>query len=988
MTSTTDPKNNPPTTYGYSNSYSGFSCPSGTGYAGSGPTEVTNALGQITYHCYDLSTGLLTQTTDPNNQSTAYSYDDMLRTTQISYPDTGLTTFSYPTPNEVDISEKIDTRYKTSMLLVDGVGREIRQIVSNGETLPDDQVDTFYDPLGRVGFKSYPYQGNGFSTARVTSGAGDTFAYDPLNRTTSVTHSDGSSVLTSYVDASGHTGRATSLQDEGNGTQRVQRISQVDGLGRLTSVCEVTSTALTVGISGSKTPAGCGQDIAATGFLTTYAYDALDNLTSVTQGPLNARSFVYDSLSRLTSSTNPESGQTSYTYDADGNVSTKVDARSITTCFGNWTGTTCNPATGYDAINRVLVKTYSDGTTQANFQYDAASGWGDSLSNTIGRLSEEWTGTTSNPTATIFSYDPMGRVQWEIVCTPSYCPSTTGNRYGLSYSYDVLGDMTRSTNGALVTLTYAYNVGGRLTSITSSLSDANHPAVLWGKTNPVRYNAAGAVTSATFGNGIVETRNYDGRERLTSISDGSLYTLTIPSGGYAPNSDVLAANDSANSNWTYAYDAFNRLISANATGQAYTYIYDRFGNRWQQNGPHPYQPSFDANNRIVSGTGVAYDAAGDTTGDGTTTYTYDAEGRVKTAYNATSGNSTYIYDAEGRRAEKTTAAGGTVDFLYDPEGREISQMSSTATWTRGEVYAGGRHIATYSAGTGGTTYFIHSDWLGTERARSAVNGTSAETCISLPFGDWLTCAGSDVSPMHFTGKEHDPETGLENFGARYDASSMGRFMSPDSKPISRKALSNPQDLDRYLYTIDNPLRYYDPDGNDWKDAVADVVHILDSIWVKGSFGYGPVAKLGIAGTPLVASIGGERKLNVTAGGENAFKVTVSTEASAKIEGPGGSSAGKTYGEETNIVTINPGSFDTHGYVTHIDSTSLGPVEGDDHDVGIGLEGGAGITGSAQIGTSVSGLEAAKSIFHDWMAPAVTPPPPPKAPRPPNPGALP
>jgi RHS repeat-associated protein len=31
----------------------------------------------------------------------------------------------------------------------------------------------------------------------------------------------------------------------------------------------------------------------------------------------------------------------------------------------------------------------------------------------------------------------------------------------------------------------------------------------------------------------------------------------------------------------------------------------------------------------------------------------------------------------------------------------------------------------------------------------------------------------------FTGKERGSESGLDNFGVRFDASSMGRFMSPD-----------------------------------------------------------------------------------------------------------------------------------------------------------------------------------------------------------------
>ena len=267
---------------------------------------------------------------------------------------------------------------------------------------------------------------------------------------------------------------------------------------------------------------------------------------------------------------------------------------------------------------------------------------------------------------------------------------------------------------------------------------------------------------------------------------------------------------------------------------------------------HQYQASFGANNRITSGTGVAYDAAGDTTNDGTTTYTYDAEGRVKTAYNATSGTSTYIYDAEGRRVQKTTAASGTVYFLYDLGGHEITQISSTGAWTRGEVYAGGRHVATYSGGTGGTTYFIHSDWLGTERLRSAVNGTSAETCTSLPFGDWLTCAGSDVSPMHLTGKEHDSETGLENFGARYDSSAMGRFMSADPKPIHEKRFLDPQDLNLYLYTVDNPLRYYDPDGQDWRAAVQDLRQAMSGLTVKATAGFGAGGKANVSGVKVEA----------------------------------------------------------------------------------------------------------------------------------------
>src|SRR5436853_2979029 len=41
------------------------------------------------------------------------------------------------------------------------------------------------------------------------------------------------------------------------------------------------------------------------------------------------------------------------------------------------------------------------------------------------------------------------------------------------------------------------------------------------------------------------------------------------------------------------------------------------------------------------------------------------------------------------------------------------------------------------------------------------------------------CCQFDAVRTQLTGKERDSESGLDNFGARYDSSSLGRFMSPD-----------------------------------------------------------------------------------------------------------------------------------------------------------------------------------------------------------------
>jgi RHS repeat-associated protein len=69
----------------------------------------------------------------------------------------------------------------------------------------------------------------------------------------------------------------------------------------------------------------------------------------------------------------------------------------------------------------------------------------------------------------------------------------------------------------------------------------------------------------------------------------------------------------------------------------------------------------------------------------------------------------------------------------------------------------------------------------------------------------------------FTGKERDTESGLDYFGARYYASSMGRFMSPDwaakAQPVPYARLDNPQSLNLYAYVANNPLSRIDPDGH-------------------------------------------------------------------------------------------------------------------------------------------------------------------------------
>jgi YD repeat-containing protein len=500
----------------------------------------------------------------------------MCKLLSVTYADGGQTTHSYTTTSRTD-STLISAGNSISQITsTDGYGRVIQtRLTSDPDCSAGDKTDTTYDALGRVSTVSNPYCSTSDSTYGLT-----TYNYDALGRVTRVTNPDNSTALTTY------TGAATQVQDEGNGTQRVSRISQSDALDRLISVCEV-ATGPFVGAGGSSsssligsggTPVACGQSIAGTGFLTTYQYDVLDNLIQVNQSGIGARTYAYDSLSRLTSASNSESGTISYTYDANGNAMTKIAPAPNQTATATVTTTY-----QYDQLNRLTQKSYSDGTTPTvTFIYDSISGV--TITNGIGRLVRGSTPCSYDTK----QYDRVGRVSYEAQY-PYYCSAIEA--FVFPYTYDLAGNMTSSSDGYFHTYTHTYNTAGRLTAFTSSYSDPTDPPNFL---SAVHYNALGLATSDTLGNGETESFSFSNRGKAQSATvsqNGSThYSFNISS--FAPNGNILAASDSANGTWSYSYDQFNRLVGSNKnSGQAvFNYVYDRFGNRWQQMVRTPSSP--------------------------------------------------------------------------------------------------------------------------------------------------------------------------------------------------------------------------------------------------------------------------------------------------------------------------------------------------------------------------------------------------------------
>jgi len=322
----------------------------------------TNGHAHTLSFTYNSADGHLASSTDQNGQITSYTYSDTLgRLTSISYPDGGQTSYAYSgfcgQPTQTTTALASSSSY-TETATMDGVCHVTQNAITSDPS-GADYTSTTFDGFGRVWKVTNPYRSTSDPTYGLT-----TTNYDPLGRTISVAHPDGSTTSTSY-GASSNTYCSTVSDPAGK-----QRTLCSDALGRLLNVTEAGS------------------------YATSYTYDGLDDLLTVTQGG-QTRTFSYDSAKRLLSAANPESGTTSYTYDGDSNVVTRQDARGITTTYA------------YDAINRVTSKTYSDGTPTATFAYDESTvtvgSWtSPTLANPVGRLTHTTTASGSTTlTATV-----------------------------------------------------------------------------------------------------------------------------------------------------------------------------------------------------------------------------------------------------------------------------------------------------------------------------------------------------------------------------------------------------------------------------------------------------------------------------------------------------------------------------------------------------------------------------------------------------------
>jgi RHS repeat-associated protein len=239
----------------------------------------------------------------------------------------------------------------------------------------------------------------------------------------------------------------------------------------------------------------------------------------------------------------------------------------------------------------------------------------------------------------------------------------------------------------------------------------------------------------------------------------------------------------------------------------------------------------DAVTQIANGlstTTFTYDNNGNVTQktvDGTTTtYIYDYANRL-TALGAGGATTTYGYDAFGTRVLQT---GTSTTTLYPFKWYSVASSTGTGakfSTTTEYVFNGDSLVATVDQQTASgnatgspATHYIHPDHLGSTNAVTNASGNVEQTLDYLPYGATRISSGQKTTGRQYIGQFTD-DSSLSYLQARYYDSARGQFLSQD--PVfwelgqtndGRKALLNPQVVNAYGYSADNPITNKDPNG--------------------------------------------------------------------------------------------------------------------------------------------------------------------------------
>lgn len=716
-----------------------------------------------------------------------------------------------------------------------------------GQTVETLAYDAFGRPLSVKDANGvvtdYTYHPRGWPTSITVRGATTAedrvtqLSYWPTGQVQRITEPDGSSVsyvydaalrLTDIEDNAGNTIHYT-LDNAGNrlkedtldagGTLRRTLARTFNTLGQLTALKDAGNHATGFAYDANGNPqtvtdalqrvtsqqydplnrlAQTLQDVGGVVAEIRSQYNALDQVTQVTDPKGLHTTYAYNGFGDLTGQVSPDSGASSFTVDAAGNRKTATDARGVTATYH------------YDALNRLIGIAYPDPNLDAGYSYDVAP---------AACAADER-----------FAKGRLGQVL--------HANGST------QYCYDRFGQVTRkvqTVNGVASTLRYAYSKSGRLTALTypdgsvaDYVRDTQGRISQIGLTRPgqarqivvnnVTYAAFGPATGWTYGNGRQLQRPLDLDYRPQAVHDPAAGGLSLGY-GYDPVGSINELKNGTGSTILakYAYDTLGRLTQTQdgTTGTPIeTYAYDATGNRTALTtsaGTASYTyPTTSHRLTAVDGEARTHDAVGNTTSIGSKTFTYNDANRMNAVKQGNAVLETYGYNHRGERVLRTPAGGAAQITLYDEAGQWLGNYSATGQAQQQAIWLDNYPVALINVQSTGVPElaYVQPDHLGTPRVViDPVRNVSIWEWSnkSEVFGNQIPNADPDGDgvafelALRFPGQQATDASGLfYNYFRDYDPASA-RYVESD--PVGLNA-----GVSTYGYVISNPARFTDPLG--------------------------------------------------------------------------------------------------------------------------------------------------------------------------------
>ena len=688
------------------------------------------------------------------------------------------------------------------------------------------------------------------------------FSYSSLGRLTSATNPESGTVSYSY-DNSGNLLTKTDARS-------IVSTYVYDALNRVTNRTYSDSTPAVTYNYDPNIANGKGRLAAVSSIVSTYTYSSYDSLGRVLAGSqaLGAQSYPlaysYDLAGHVTSMTYPSLRVVNYNYDNAGRLADK-DATHLafTGNLGDGTQRTYASGISYSPLGGIAREQY--GTTTPLYHKTFYNSRGQMFDTRVSSVNDTWDWN-------------RGRLIWYYSTNHVWGGSGTDNNGNLIYAENWVPPPNQNGDQAqyLIQDSYTYDALNRLSAVNESSLDiaggGSWTAQFAQAYSYDRYGNRTINAGETWGTGINNKQfTVDTANNRLGVPSGQTGTMSYDNAGNLTTDTYSAAAV------TRVYDAENRMTKETQAGSydAGIYGYDGDGRRVKRNvgGVETWQ---------VYGLGgelVAEYAANTASSNPQKEYGYRNGQLLITATVTTGWGSAPTLHDNPLVVSETTVQARHITELRDAINALRSHLNMSAySWQYSATtsdYIGANPIIEmrtaldqalgapsggYAAGlaqnqpvkavhiqelrdrvlaawvSSGSTdvRWLVADQLGTPRMIFDQIGSLANISRHdyLPFGEELSSVGglrsssqgytnNDGARQKFTQKERDSETGLDYFGARYYASTQGRFTSVDP---SRKSIigANPQSWNRYMYALNNPLAYVDRNGK-WPTPIHNLI---------------------------------------------------------------------------------------------------------------------------------------------------------------------